>query len=300
LFVIEPAQYEAQFQQARANLLIAKARLVQSQAEFDRQATLFRQNVTAQSTLDQARAKRDADQGDVMHAEAGVTIAALNLGYTHVAAPFDGVVTNHLVSAGQFVGANSETKLATIVQLTPIYVTCNVSEQDVLRVRASLGDRRPTQADFAKIPIEVGLMDEAGYPHSGVLQYIAPELDPATGTILVRGIFENPGRALLPGFFAHIRIPVGPPRSVLLVPNRALGTNQEGQYLLVVNSDNMVEQRVVKTGQQVGDLRVVEAGLKTDDRVVIRGVTRAIPGRKVDARTVRIATAAADTATAPN
>jgi membrane fusion protein, multidrug efflux system len=298
LFVIEPAPYEAQLQQAQAALVIAKAQLVQSQAELDRQQTLFRQNVTAESTLDQARAKRDTDQGNVTNAEAGVTIAAINLGYTHVTAPFEGVVTKHQVSVGELVGATKETTLANIVQLNPIYVTFNVSEQDALRVRRNL-DRKLTQADFAKIPIEIGLMDEDGYPHKGVLEYIAPELDPASGTILVRGVLENSSRALIPGLFTRIRIPMEyQPRNALLVPNRILGTSQEGRYLLVVNKDDMVEQRTVKTGSQVGDLRVIESGIMPEDRVVITGAGRAVPGRKVTPQVATFASTAETTTTA--
>lgn len=219
LFVIEQAPYQAQLQQAQASLQIAQASLAQTQAEFDRQQTLVRQNVTSQSNLDQARAARDTAQGNVQNAQGGVTIAAINLGYTNVAAPFDGVVTQHLASVGALVGASGDTKLATLVQLKPIYAAFNVSEQDVLRIRAALKARRLTQADFDRIPIEVGLMDEQGYPHAGVLQYIAPELDPATGTILVRGVFDNADRGLLPGLFVRVRVPITEqPQTALLVP----------------------------------------------------------------------------------
>jgi len=299
LFVIEPATYQAQLQQAQAQLIIAKAKLVQSQAEFDRQSKLFSQNVTAQATLDQARAKRDSDQGAVLNADGDVTLAALNLGYTHVAAPFDGIVTRHLVSAGELVGGDSATKLATIVQLDPIYVMFNVSEQDALRVRENLRQRRLTLAEIDKVPIEVGLMDETGYPHKGFLDYVAPGLDPATGTILVRAIFQNSDRGLLPGFFVRIRVPMGQePVNALLVPDRVLGQSQEGRYVLVLNKDDVVEQRSVKVGQQVGDLRVIESGLEPDDRVIVTGAGRAIPGRKAAPEAATIAAAPADTATA--
>jgi membrane fusion protein, multidrug efflux system len=296
LFVIEQAPYQAQLQQAQAALDIAKAKLVRSQADFDRQQTLLRQNVTAQTTLDQARATRDSDQGDVLNAEAGVTIAAINLGYTNVAAPFDGVVTQHLQSVGALVGSNGDTKLASLVQINPVYATFNVSEQDVLRVRAAMKERRLTQADFDKIPIEIGLMDEPGYPHKGVLQYIAPEIDPSTGTILVRGIFDNTDRTLLPGFFVHIRVPItNEPRMAMLVPNRILGSSQEGRTILVVNDQDEVEQRIVKLGAQYGDLRVIESGLKPDERIIVTGAGRAVPGRKVAPTDTVIADASAST-----
>ena len=264
LFVIEPAPYQAQLQQAQSALSSARAQLVYTQAEFQRQSTLLRQNVTAEATLDQARAKRDSDQANVTNQEAAVTIAAINLGYTRVSAPFDGVVTRHLVSIGELVGQTNPTKLATIVQLDPMYVTFNVSEQDVLRVRANLQQRRLTLAEINKVPVEVGLMDEQGFPHEGRLNYIAPQLDAATGTILVRGVFENATRGLLPGFFVRVRVPMeSEQKNALLVPDRALGANQDGRYLLVVNKDDVIEERKVTTGQAVGSLRVIEVRLAT-------------------------------------
>lgn len=294
LFVIEPALYQAQLEQAQASLAIAQAQLGQSQADLDRQATLFRQNVVAQSTLDQSRAKRTSDQGNVTNAQANVTIAEINLGYTQVAAPFDGVVTEHLVSVGALVGGSSDTKLASLIQLNPMYATFNVSEQDVLRIRATIGQGRLSQADFAKIPIEIGLMNEDGYPHKGVLQYISPELDPTTGTIQVRGVFENADRALLPGFFVRVRVLTSArATAALLVPDRALGASQQGRYLLVVNKQDEVEQRFVKLGAEIGALRAIESGLEPDDRVIVTGAARAVPGHKVAPTDVTIASVAA-------
>ncbi|MBV8400097.1 MAG: efflux RND transporter periplasmic adaptor subunit [Acetobacteraceae bacterium] len=300
LFVIEQAPYQAQLQQAQAQLVVAKAQLVQSQAEFERQKTLLRQDVTAQSTYDQALAKRDSDQGNVTNAEAGVTTAAINLGYTNVAAPFDGIATRHLQSVGALVGTNGDTKLATLVQLNPIYATFNVSEQDVLRIRGSL-KRKITPSDFGKIPVEIGLMNEDGYPHKGVIQYISPELDSQTGTLLVRGIFQNDDRQLLPGFFVRVRVPLTEePAMALLVPDKILGTSQEGRYVLVVNGQDEVEQRAVKLGAVVGDLRVIESGLKPEDRVVVTGVARAIPGHKVAVTDTTVAAANQGSAPAAN
>jgi RND family efflux transporter MFP subunit len=290
LFIIEQPPYKAQLEQAQAGLLSAKAELVKSQAEYDRQSTLRTQDVSSQVQLDKARAQRDTDQASVMSQEAGVTIAQINLGYTTVKAPFDGIVTRHLVSVGELVGGTTKTKLATIVQLDPIYVMFNISEQDLLRIRANLHGRRLTLAELNEVPIEVGLMTEEGYPHKGHLDYVSPDLDPNTGTILVRGIFANPTRALLPGLFVRIRIPTGRvDQNALLVPDRALGQNQEGRYLLVVNKDNVVEQRKVQIGQQFGDLRVIDSGLKPDDRVIVSGLQRAIPGKTVDPQTTTIA-----------
>jgi RND family efflux transporter MFP subunit len=169
----------------------------------------------------------------------------------------------------------------------------NLSEHDLLRVRTALEGRRLTLEGLQKIPIEVGLMNEAGFPHRGHLDYVNPELDPATGTILVRGIFSNPNRELLPGFFVRIRLPVGKAvENALLIPDRAIAQNQQGRYVLVVTADDIVEQRQVQLGQLEGSLRVVSSGLKPDDRVVIGAVDRAVPGRKVAPQAATISASA--------
>ncbi len=192
------------------------------------------------------------------------------------------MVTNHLVSVGELVGVTSPTTLATIVQLDPIYVNFTVSEQEVLRIQAASKQKTLTPEQISKIPVEVGLMTDTGYPFAGNLDYISPTLDPSTGTLAVRAIFRNANRALLPGFFVRVRIPLrGQTAQALLVPATALGTDQAGRYLLVVNKDNVVEQRTVQTGQVVGALRVVTSGVTADDQVVVTGLQHAIPGAKV-------------------
>lgn len=283
LFKIDPTTYAAKVKQAEAEVVSAKALLVQAEAEFKRQETLLRQNVSAQNTYDQAKAKRDSNQANVENQTANLVIAQANLDYTGVVAPFDGVVTKRLVSVGELVGATGPTKLATIVQLDPIYVSFNLSEQDVLNIRRNLADRRITLEQLNKVPIEIGLMTEQGYPHKGHLDYVSPNVDATTGTVLVRGVFDNPDRALLPGFFVRVRVPVGlAEKTMLVVPDRVLAEDQTGRYLMVVNKDNVVEQRRVKVGQLlVGNLRAIESGLSADDRVVITTNGRAIPGAKV-------------------
>jgi membrane fusion protein, multidrug efflux system len=282
LFVIEPAPYQAKLQQAEAAYASAQAQYVQSQAEFERQSTLGRRDFASQSVVDQARATRDTNQANAASQQAGIVLAQINLGYTTVAAPFAGVVTEHLVSVGDLVGVSGPTKLATIIQLVPIYVTFTVSEQDVLRIRANLAHAGLTFADLGKIDVEVGLMTEQGYPHRGVLDYVAPEVDSATGTLTVRAVLENKQAPLLPGYFVRIRIPENyQSAQAMLVPDAALGTTQSGRYLLVVNKDDVIEQRGVQTGQAYGPLRVIDSGLHPDDRVVIAGLARAIPGQKV-------------------
>ena len=208
LFVIEQPPYQAQLAEAQAKLKSLQANRAYAQAQLQRQMDLAPKGFSTQADLDQARAKRDALDADILDAKAGIDIATINLGYTEVKAPFDGVVTNHLQSVGALVGVTSPTQLATIVQIDPIWMTFNMSEQDVLRIRANMAKRKLTLKDIDKVPCEVGLMIEEGFPHMGHLDYAAPEVDPSTGTLLVRCIFENKDRALIPGLFARVRVPL--------------------------------------------------------------------------------------------
>jgi multidrug efflux system membrane fusion protein len=289
LFVIEPAPYQAKLQQAQASLASAQAQAAQAAAEYKRQASLGRTDFSSQSQVDVARATADTNQANVDNAQANLTQAAITLGYTRVTAPFDGRVSAHEVSIGGLVGYSGPTVLATIVQLDPIRVIGSISEQDVLRIKASMPQRALGPADIAKVPIEVGRMDETDYPHHGTLDYVAPSIDPSSGTLTLRGILTNGDHALLPGMFVRMRIPIAPEkRFALLVPDIALGSDQGGRYLLVVDKDDVVQERPVKTGSAVGDLRVITSGLTPDDRVVVSGLQKASPGAKVVPNEVQI------------
>ena len=166
-----------------------------------------------------------------------------------------------------------------------------MSEQDVLNIRDKL-KRRLTVEELSKIPLDIGLMDEEGFPHQGFLNYVAPELDPMTGTILVRGLFNNPNRDLLPGFFARIRVPTATAATAdFIIPDRVIAEDQAGKYVLVVNKDDVVEQRRITIGQLlVGGLRVISTGLNADDRVVLTTNGKAVPGGKVVPKETTIAT----------
>jgi RND family efflux transporter MFP subunit len=292
LFVIEPAPYQAKLQQAQAALQSAQAQASQAQAEYNRQASLGRSDFSARSTIDQAQASAATAQANVLSQQAGVTLAATNLGYTQVTAPFDGIATAHQVAVGSLVGASGPTTLASVIQFDPIYVSFAISEQDVLRIRASLKRAGLSESDLNKVPVEVGLMTETGYPHHGTLDYAAPSVDPGTGTLTVRGVLANADRTLLPGYFVRIRVPLQSQRAqALLVPDTALGADQSGRYLLVLDKDDVVQQRNVVTGAQDGGLRVIRSGLQPDDRVVIGGIQRATPGTKVEPQSGTIAPA---------
>ncbi|MGF6307534.1 RND family efflux transporter MFP subunit [Bradyrhizobium sp. i1.8.4] len=282
LFTIEPETYKLKLEQAQAAEVGAQATLKQAETDYKRQVDLVQRQAVSQATLDNSTATRDNAQASLQQAGVNTKIAAVNYGYTNVAAPFDGIVSNHLVSIGELVGVASPTQLATIVQLDPIYVNFNVNEQDVLRVREEARRRGMSVNELRQLPVEVGLQTETGYPHKGKIDYISPTLNQSTGTLAVRGVFANPDRTLLPGFYVRVRVPFDKQDNALLVPDVAIGSDQAGRYVLVVNAENVVEQRKVTTGPLDGGLRVIESGLKADDRVVTAGLLRAIPGQKVD------------------
>ncbi|MBV9561051.1 MAG: efflux RND transporter periplasmic adaptor subunit [Bradyrhizobium sp.] len=282
LFTIEPETYKLKLHQAQAAEAGAQATVKQTEADFNRQKDLVARQAVSQATLDTSTSNRDNAQANLQQAQVSTRIAQINYGYTKVTAPFDGVVSAHLVSIGELVGAASPTQLATIVALDPIYANFTVNEQDVLRIRAEASRRGLTPADLKQFPVEIGLQTETGYPHRGTLDYVAPTVNQSTGTLAARALIPNPGRVLLPGYFVRVRLPNDRSVNALLVPDTAIGSDQGGRYVLVVNADNVVEQRKVTISQLDNGLRVVESGLKPDDRVVIAGLLRAIPGQKVD------------------
>jgi RND family efflux transporter MFP subunit len=284
LFTIQQDQYQAQLQQALANVEAQKAALWHAKVEFARYSRLLKQDAATQTEVDQWHYKRDAAEADLLSAQAQVVIARLNLSYTTVTAPFDGRIGRHLVDPGNLVGAmGKQTALAEINQINPLYVYFTINERDLLRILK----RKQTSPDelqkYARyIPVYFGLSNEDGYPHQGRLDFASISVNPTTGTLQLRGIFPNPELTILPGLFVRVRVQSPEEHHALLIPGDALSFDQQGEYVLVVNAKNVVERRSVKTGFQVGDQMVVESGLKPDDWVVIDGLLQAIPGRRVN------------------
>ena len=283
LFTIQQDQYQAQLQQAEAQLRLQEAALNYAKTEVVRYTALLKRDAATQVDVDHWNFERQSAEANIAAAQAQIAIAKLNLSYTEVRAPFDGQMGRHLIDPGNVVGGNGqEAALADISQLDPIYVVANVSSQQALQIRANLDQRRLTLAELHQVPVEVALSDETGFPHHGTIEYVAPQIDPATGTLLVRGILPNPNRTLLPGMFVNIRLPMGKTlESALMVPDRSLQEDQGGRYVLIVDDNDVIQQRYVQTGELVGDLRVITSGIKAGDLVVVGELWRATPGTKV-------------------
>lgn len=285
LFVIERLPYQTSLQIAEAAQAQAQAQLTTTEADFGRQTTLSKDQFAAQAKLDSSRAARDSAAAALEQSKGQVQQTKINLGYTEIKAPFDGVVSAHLAEQGALVGPSGPqgpTKLATIFQIAPIYVSFTVNEQQVLQIRQQLRNEGKTIKDLGPIPVEIGLQTETDFPHKGNIDYLAPELDASTGTMTVRAVLDNKDAALTPGLFVKVRVPSSTDLDAMLVPDSALGNSQSGRYLLVIGEKNIVEQRSVEVGNLVdGRMRLIKSGLKPDDLVVVGGLQRAVPGNAV-------------------
>jgi RND family efflux transporter MFP subunit len=200
LFTIQQDQYKAQLQQAQAALQLQQAALLYAKTEVGRYTALLKRDAATQVDVDHWVFERSSAEANIVAAQAQIALAQLNLGYTEVRAPFDGQMGKHLVDVGNVVGGNGqEAALADITQLDPIYVVANISSQQALQIRANLEQRRLTLAELHQVPIEAALSDESGFPHSGTIEYVAPQIDAATGTLLVRGTCGIPIGRCCPG-----------------------------------------------------------------------------------------------------
>jgi membrane fusion protein, multidrug efflux system len=295
LFQIEPDQYQAQVALNQATLDQQQATLKSAEIDFDRKSTLQKQLAASQADYDKALATRDGARASVAEAQANLRIAQLNLSYTRIEAPFAGRIGRRLVDAGNLVGQGSPTKLATLSQVDTIYVYFNINERDLLRVREDMDAQGLTRDSILKMPVYAGLANEKGTPHQGHLDFVDTGVDPSTGTLMARAVFDNAKGVLIPGLFTRIRIPVGPPKPSLLVPDAAISIDQVGPYVLLVDAGGAVVLRRIKLGSFQDGLRVATEGLTETDRVIVDGLQNATPGRKVAVQDGRIAQAPSPT-----
>jgi RND family efflux transporter MFP subunit len=293
LFVIDPKEYQAEVNGAKAEVQSAKAQRKLAKIELARAKKLFEQKAGAEADVVKWRGQRDVAAAAVVRAEAKLERALLDLSYTKVTTPLAGRVSRNFEDIGNLVGEGEPTLLTTVTRREPMYVYFSLNERELLKVLAMYRqeieekgvDPASEPARKAQIPLFLGLANEEGYPHKGTYDFAESTVDSGTATLQLRGVFPNPGNPpkLLPGLFTRLRMPIDVKKNAILVPDRALGLDQVGRYLLVVNKDKVVEQRYVKIGALVeGGLRVITDGLKADELVVVKGVQRAIPGAKVD------------------
>ena len=280
LFVIEPEPFEVALASAKANLQKAKASRELAMSTLQRTEPLVKSQALSKEDLDVAKANVDTADADVAAAEAAVRKAELDLSYTKVHAPISGRIGRHLVDVGNLIVPQSNI-LTTIESYEPIFAYFTVSENDVLelierraRTSASGTTEQPSE-------LMLGLSDQGDFPYRGKVDFVELGVDASTGTQLRRGIFNNEDGRLVPGLFVRIRLPLGDPEPRLLIDERAIAADQRGEYVLVVNSKNVVEYRPVGLGMRVEGMRVVEEGVKDGEWVVVNGLQRARPGAPV-------------------
>jgi RND family efflux transporter MFP subunit len=280
LFVIEQAPYKLALDSAKAALQKALANQALAESQYRRMAPLVKNGVVTQEELDVQAAQVATSKADVAAAQTAVGTADLNLSYTQIHSPINGRIGQHMVDIGNLVQAQ-ETLLANIQSIDPIYAQFDLSENDLLRFMAMLRKHELPDPEKSPPTLHLGLPNEQGFPHDGKLDYRDLKIDPSTGTARRRGIFPNPGWQLIPGMFVKISASIGGPMPRLLVEERAIGTDQRGDYLLVVNDKNVVEYRTVRLGIHVGEVRVIDDGVTKNDWIVINGLQRARPGAAV-------------------
>lgn len=292
LFVIDPREYRAELEAARAQVSAAQAELKRADIEYRRATNLFKKKAGSESDVVRWQGALEVARAAVERAEAARDQARLNLDYTQVVAPISGRVGRNRVDVGNLVGAGEATVLTEITASDPMYAYFNLNERDFLRLHSAYRSRvsergidpRVDSDSEVGLKVFLGLANEKGYPHEGIADYAESGLDPDTGTLQLRGVFDNPGpvTSLQPGLFARIRMPVALREQALLVSERAIGADQSGPFVLVVNSDNVVEKRNIVHGQLDDGMRVIEEGLEPGEWVIVNGLQRARPGGKVE------------------
>ncbi len=258
LFVIEQDQYAQQVKLTRAVFEEAKI-------EITRQKALLKDNATSQAAVDKAMSQ-------YLQAEANLKLAEINFGYTEVRAPFDGLMGRHLIDVGNYLGSSPQgVKLATIQKIDPIYVYFSINERDLLKYQKRFVNENERKSQVNKLPVHVQLQGEEGFPHTGTLDFAANLLSTSTGSLQLRAELPNNKFNLLPGLYAKVRVEYGEPRLAVLIPNSSVLTDQQGDYVFVVDDTQKALRRNIKRGQKFGPLVEVTSGLSAADTVIING-----------------------------
>jgi RND family efflux transporter MFP subunit len=299
LFTIDPRWHQAEYDRANAEFEGAKVRLANAEREANRTAQLLANKAISTEEAEARQSRFQEARAAALAAEAARDSAKLDLDYTEVRAPIDGRVSRELVTVGNYVSgvAGNATLLTTLVSVDPIYVYADVDENSLLKFNKLVAGKNMTSNGNGQIPVELQLADEDGYPHRGHIESFDNQLDPQTGSILLRAVFPNSAGRIVPGLFARIRVPASEQYSALLIEERAIGTDQAQKFVLTLTETNTVAYRSVKLGPLVDGKRIVRAGLDADEQIVVNGLQRVRPGMPVTPQTeVAIDPAAVQTA----
>ncbi len=277
LYQIEKVQFQAQADQAKANLAAIEAETTNAQLQYQRHAELARNRDTPQSVVDQDKATLDSDRAKIMQAQAALTQAQVTLGYTEIRSPIEGRIGRTALTVGNLVNPASGV-LTTIVSQDPMYVLFPISVRDLDTIRES---RRRTGGDLTKTVIRLRLANGQDYPETGLWNLTDPQVDQQTDTLIVRAIIPNHDGVLVDGEFVTASIVERQGESRLVVPQSAVQLDQSGNYVLVVDDQHKVVQRQIKTGTNRGTEVVVESGLKEGEKVIVDGIQKVRPGQEV-------------------
>ncbi|MDD0810776.1 efflux RND transporter periplasmic adaptor subunit [Curvibacter sp. RS43] len=287
LFSLDPAPFAAEVDRAQAQVAAAQARLAYSQSELERASRLWEERAIAQREFDERQnAQREAD-ANLRAAQAALQSARLSLGYAQVRAPVSGRIGRIEVTAGNLVAAGAGAPVLTsLVSVNPIYASFEADEQVIAQALQGLGRGAAARARIERIPVQMGTAEGGNTPYQGHLQLVDNQVDAKSGTVRVRAVFDNPDGQLMPGQFARLRMGQAQTRQALLINERAVGTDQNKKFVLVVGEDQTAQYREVSLGAPVAGLRVVKSGLKAGERVVINGLQHIRPGARVTPQNV--------------
>jgi RND family efflux transporter MFP subunit len=280
LFIIDPRPYQADYDRAAADVKRYKTALELARVELARVQRLKDSGAVSQEELDERKSTLAQGEANVAGAEAALETAALNLNWTHVASPIDGRVSRAEVTRGNLVtgGTNGGTLLSSVVSIDPIYLYFDADEQSYLRYTemARSGARLRSRENMN--PVQVGLANEEGFPHSGKLDFLDNQLNPQTGTIRARAVLENKDGLFTPGLFARVQLLGSGEYSAIMIDDRAVNTDQSQKYVFLLGAGNQIEYRRVTLGRIFSGLRIVREGLKAGDVIVVNGAQRVHPG----------------------
>lgn len=288
LYVIDPRPFQAQVNRLKAQQKQEEAALSLAQANLKRAEKLIEGRAISQEEVDIRQSEALQAEADLAAAKAELEAAELELGFTQVIAPIYGIADRHIVTVGNLVSGDV-TELTTIVPHDPIYAYYEIDERSFLAgVRRYFDGESPGRGSNVNIPAFLGLDDEEGYPHEGVIDFAANQLDPDTATITIRALFQNENEFLTPGLFARIRVPVSQERERILIPDTAIGTDQNIKYVWVVGENNVPERRILELGPKHKGYRIVQSGLDTSDSFVVKGIQFIRPGITLDPQETEI------------